>query len=103
MEITQDAFEGDLLHDCLPVTMVAKPLMEQGPRKLTRGVLIYAPRTNTQPIFVGGPRVTPNTDRGTAGLPIYPGESVTIPSADLGKVFVITTTNEGHRAHWIGV
>ena len=102
-DIENDGSTEEPIHDFVPVTTSRKRLLEGSPAKVTRGVVIRAPRANTATIFVGGRRVTSDQARGTAGMPIDPGESITIPCRDASKLYVITASGAEQGAHWLGI
>ena len=61
-----------------------------------KGVTLRAPGStditpNTAPVWVGGSGVTADSDAGTGGMPICPGESIFIPTEKLNKLWVIST------------
>jgi hypothetical protein len=75
--------------------------------KFTKGLLIRAPGTgdttpNTNPIWIGGKGVTANSNVGTGGVPLLPGESINLPVDDPTEVYVISDAATQDVA-WMGV
>lgn len=62
-----------------------------------KGVLIRSPGSadptpNTGVIWIGGAAVTADSNSGTGGMPLTPGDSVFIPIDDPSKLYVISDT-----------
>lgn len=72
-----------------------------------KGVVIRAPGTddpvpNTAVIWVGSAAVTADSDPGTGGMPIAPGESIVLPIDDPTTAWVVSTAANQDVA-WLGV
>ncbi len=72
-----------------------------------KGVIIRAPSSqdplpNSACVWVGGPSMTPGTGAATDGMGVAPGESLTIPIADLSKIYVVAAIT-GQRVQWLAI
>lgn len=56
------------------------------------GVVLRADPANTEPIYVGGSNVTAETEPTTDGMPLYPGESLSLQIGDPHKLYAIAPT-----------
>ena len=70
-------------------------------KSFTRGILLRAagandPVPNTDVIWIGNSTVTPS-----AGMPIAPGESLTVPLAQGSNLYAISTSADQNLA-WLG-
>lgn len=68
------------------------------------GVLFKAPgidddTPNTVPIYLGGSTVTANYNASTGGMPLAPGESLTLPLRYVADLYVVSTAN-GQDVAW---
>ena len=75
--------------------------------EFTKGLLLRAPGSddptpNTNFIWVGGAGVTADSNVGTGGMPIAPGESINLPVNDPTDVYVISDAASQEIA-WMGV
>jgi hypothetical protein len=73
----------------------------------SKGLLLRAPGTddatpNTNFIWVGGAGVTANSNVGTGGMPLAPGDSINLPLDDPTEVYVISDAAAQEIA-WMGV
>jgi len=66
------------------------------------GVLVVADDANTDKVYVGPKGVTAGTADATDGIPLSPGESVTIEIDDANKVYVISPT-AGQRVFFMAI
>lgn len=64
--------------------------------KLRRGFLVKAAPDNSATIFLGGPTVTAED-----GMPLLPGESLSIPADKPWLIYAISTDSDQALA-WIG-
>jgi len=74
---------------------------------LLKGVLLRAPGNadptpNTNMVWVGGAAVTADSDSGTGGVPIGPGESIILPVDNPSLLYVISDAADQDLA-WLGV
>jgi len=72
-----------------------------------KGVLLRAPGAddpvpNTAPIWIGSSAVTADSDPGTGGIPILPGESFSLPIDNPTDAWVVSTAADQDLA-WLGV
>ena len=75
--------------------------------EFSKGLLLRAPGSddpapNTNFIWVGGAGVTADSNVGTGGMPIAPGESINLPLDDPTEVYVISDAATQEIA-WMGV
>ncbi len=75
--------------------------------EFSKGLLLRAPGAddptpNTNFIWVGGSGVTADSDTGTGGIPIPPGDSINLPVNDPTEVYVISDAAAQEIA-WMGV
>jgi hypothetical protein len=91
-------------HKAVGVTAV---VLTSNTNKLVKGLLIRAPgdedpTPNTNVVWVGTKKVTADSNEGTGGMPLPPGESITLPVDDPSKVYVISDAASQEVA-WTGV
>jgi hypothetical protein len=72
-----------------------------------KGVLLRCPGAddptpNTTCVWVGGAAVTADSDGGTGGIPIGPGESIVLPVVDPSDLYVVSDAASQDVA-WLGV
>lgn len=130
VDIVKDGSPHPPIYGHQTVGLAAKKLTLLGVGKLTRGVCIRAPgpndadtgiagdpnaprgyRGNRGIVFIGGIAVTANNAEGTGGMPIPPGESITIPCLDPSSLYVVGNVNnivDGQPGYdddvaWIGI
>jgi hypothetical protein len=119
VDIGNDGIESAPLHGHTEVfPNIRTPLALNGPFKLTRSICIRAAGPmeagpgegggNSMIVYVGGPEVE-SGHTANGGCPLAPGESITLPCRDLGKVFVTrgsggsTGPTLGQWVSWSGV
>ncbi len=105
LEIRETLNTDELNHGHTVVGATAVQLTTQD-NKLLKGLLIRAPGSddptpNTNFIWIGLASVTANSNVGTGGMPLSPGESLVLPVDDPSKVFVISDTASQEVA-WMG-
>jgi len=93
-------------HGHTVVGTTAVPLTSLG-LKFDKGILVRTPGSedpsaNTACVWVGRKGVTADSDPGTGGLPIPPGQSVLIPIDDPTAIYVISSAVDQDVA-WMGV
>lgn len=66
------------------------------------GVLIRADKSNTSDVFVGNTGLTAGTVDATDGLPLSPGEPITIEIDDANKIY-LRSTSSGQKVYWVVV
>ncbi len=92
-EITKSTTPArNLYHGQVTVSTTPVKLCEKF--ETNKGVLLRAPgrndpTPNTQPVWVGGLHVTPQS-----GMPIVPGAALVLPVDDPGQLYVISTTSD---------
>ena len=72
-----------------------------------KGILVRAPGANdpvpnTAPIWVGSSAVTADSNVGTGGVPLAPGESIVLPIDDPTVAWVVSTAAT-QDVSWLGV
>lgn len=104
MDIKETSPSRELRHDQIEVGLTAIQLTNLA-FKFKRGVLLRAfgpgdDVENTAPVYVGGPRVDPES-----GLPLLPGQSVVIPVENPDKVYLVASAASVgvQRVAWMGV
>ena len=60
------------------------------------------PTPNTNCIWVGGAGVTADSDQGTGGIPLAPGDSINLPVNDPTAVYLVSDIADQDIA-WMGV
>ncbi|MHA2086364.1 MAG: hypothetical protein ACXABD_21680 [Candidatus Thorarchaeota archaeon] len=75
--------------------------------KFEKGLLLRAPGSsdptpNANFIWIGGAGVTADSNAGTGGMPLAPGESINLPVDDPTEVYVISDAASQDIA-WMGV
>jgi hypothetical protein len=104
---SKDTISGaDLKHGHV-VAGVAAVKLSQFAFTCLKGILIRAPggddpTPNTDPIWIGSAAVTADSNVGTGGLPLLPGESLVLPIDNPSEVWVISTAATQDLA-WFGV
>lgn len=93
-------------HGVTTVTASRAPLTDKN-FQFIKGILIRAPgaddpTSNTLCVWVGGPAVTADSATDSGGIPLPPGESITLPVDDPTGVYVISTAGSQEVA-WLGV
>ena len=81
-------------------------LIANAPAETHKGVMVRAPGVNddtpnTAVVYVGRSGLTADSDNGTGGWPIPPGETVTIPVTDPETLFTISGTASQKLSYWI--
>jgi len=74
---------------------------------IVKGVLLRAPGSgdptpNTHPIWIGGKQVTADSNEGTGGMALPPGESMFIPCDDIPALYAVSTA-EGQDLAWLAM
>lgn len=102
MDIENDAASGEPIHGHRVVSSARTRLTEPSPALVTRGVVVRASRLNSGTIFLGGRSVT---DFGGAapGMPVEPGESITIPVRDPASLWLVSDSLIDQQVAWIAV
>jgi hypothetical protein len=93
MEILKQTNQ-ELRHGVLTVGPDVVRVVSDGSFNCKQGVLLYADRSNTVPIFVGGQGMTTDT-----GMPIWPSENICIPIDDASRVYVCA--DESSKLNWM--
>lgn len=75
--------------------------------KFLKGLLIRAPGDedpvpNTNLIWIGTAKVTADSNEGTGGIPLPPGESLNLPVNDPSKVYIVSDA-ASQEVSWMGV
>lgn len=65
-----------------------------------RGVLVKAGKNNTGDIWLGGAGVTADAADGTSGVPITPGESLTVPVNDPTAIYAIADSGASNKVYF---
>ncbi len=97
---------SELVNGAVAVEMTPKPLADFFSDAF-KGVLIRAPGSkdpvpNTACVWIGGRGVTAGIGAATDGVGLSPGESITLPIADLSKVFVVAAV-ANQRVQWLAI
>lgn len=74
---------------------------------VNKGVLLRAPGTNdpvpnTDPVWVGSHGVTSDSNEGTGGMPVMPGDAIFIP-VDKPMLLWVVTNNSDQDIAWMGI
>jgi hypothetical protein len=75
--------------------------------EVVKGILLRTPGTNcptpnTVPVWVGGKHVTADSNPGTGGIPLAPGESLFIPCDNITALYVVSTA-DGQDLAWMAM
>ena len=99
MEIYHEtAPADDLRTGNVTVGLVPIPLAPQTPQRALKGVLLSFATSNTAPIWLGRPNVTPQD--GFGGMP--PGSSIAVPVDFPHRLFLISTDAD-QKASWMAL
>lgn len=106
MEVRDISCASELKHGHVVVGITPVPLTTLSFR-LDRGLLVRAPGAsdpvpNTAVVWVGRAAVAADSSVGRGGMPLAPGEALTLPVDDPSKVYVVSTAANQDLA-WMGV
>lgn len=57
--------------------------------KSTRGIQIKSDPANTGVLWIGRSDITPGTNAGTDGYPLFPGQSILVPVEHTDNIYVL--------------